>query len=951
MPPVEKRKKNINYSLLDSRGIIRKRINGNSVYVDKGDVIIGKTLTKSNKNGDEELFDCSFVIKSGEEGFVDRVIETIASNGYKLIKVVIRNNRIPEIGDKMACYTDEHEVLTENGWKFVNKITLEDKIACLIDGKVLEYHKPTEVQSYDYKGNMYNVESDKVSLCVTPNHRMYTGNCHRKNYKIQRADEIYGKMRSYKNNVEEWVPENCLKTFILPGYGDLPDLELDLEAWCIFFGIWISEGTCSIAKYENETIHSRKVNIAVNKDRVQDQLGKCMDKLKLKWNMHMTKGESVYWYCGDVRLIYYLHPLSVGAVNKYLPEWCFNLDINHSRKLIEGMMLGDGDYMKETTTERYYTSSIRLRDDFHKLCLHAGWGCNYYLKSAKGILGGNIEGRQIVSTTDHWNLTICKTQNNPLVNKYIKTGKQLDSWLDFDGKVYCCTVPTKDGLIYVRRNGKGIWSGNSRSAQKGTIGLVMAQEDLPFTQDGIVPDIILNPLAIPSRMTLNVLLETVLGKSCLIDGSFGDATPFTSSSANIVEKLCDKLEKNGFDRFGWETMYSGFTGEPIDAKIFTGPTYYCRLKHMVKDKIHCLSIDTEVLTKSGWKTYLQLTKEDLIATLKDNKLVYESPIDLMFYPDYEGSMYSITTNDIDLQVTGNHRMWVCDNNSDTFNFERSDKLVGKPVKYKRSVSIYEQEDKKEFELPNRYNSNVTIFNRVFNINKKISMSSWLIFLGNFYRSGQIDRNNFIVICITEAVEKSQIISSISDLTDKFSIFSYCTYVKEDFIAIYDERFITYIKQNMYVNENKIIPDWIMELSKNNSDKFARSMLLNKDFITDSKVVADRLQQISLHGGYSSVITEEGSIFTIRLCQTDIYIDNNNIYNEKLIEKVKCPVFCLQVPSEVFYVRRNGKACWTGNSRASGHVTTLTRQPLEGNVKLIMLVNRKNKNEFILLLFL
>ena len=70
-----------------------------------------------------------------------------------------------------------------------------------------------------------------------------------------------------------------------------------------------------------------------------------------------------------------------------------------------------------------------------------------------------------------------------------------------------------------------------------------------------------------------------------------------------------------------------------------------------------------------------------------------------------------------------------------------------------------------------------------------------------------------------------------------------------------------------------------------------------------------------------------------------------------LENEKCPVFCLQVPSEVFYVRRNGKACWTGNSRASGHVTTLTRQPLEGNVKLIMLVNRKNKNEFILLLFL
>ena len=68
----------------------------------KGDVIIGKILTKSNKNGDEEVFDCSYTIKSGEEGFIDRVIETVTPNGYKMIKVTIRNQRIPEIGDKVA---------------------------------------------------------------------------------------------------------------------------------------------------------------------------------------------------------------------------------------------------------------------------------------------------------------------------------------------------------------------------------------------------------------------------------------------------------------------------------------------------------------------------------------------------------------------------------------------------------------------------------------------------------------------------------------------------------------------------------------------------------------------------------------------------------------------------------------------------------------------------------
>jgi DNA-directed RNA polymerase II subunit RPB2 len=130
----------------------------------------------------------------------------------------------------------------------------------------------------------------------------------------------------------------------------------------------------------------------------------------------------------------------------------------------------------------------------------------------------------------------------------------------------------------------------SRAAQKGTIGMVYRQEDMPFTSQGITPDIIINPLCMPSRMTINQMVECALGKECAISGTYGDATPFTSASVDVADKLVGRVSENlqeyGFQAQGWETMYNGMTGEMINARIFIGPTYYQRLKHMVDDKMH-----------------------------------------------------------------------------------------------------------------------------------------------------------------------------------------------------------------------------------------------------------------------------------------------------------------------------------------------------------------------------
>ena len=118
---------------------------------------------------------------------------------------------------------------------------------------------------------------------------------------------------------------------------------------------------------------------------------------------------------------------------------------------------------------------------------------------------------------------------------------------------------------------------SSRHGQKGTIGITLPTEDLPYTQSGIVPDIIVNPHALPSRMTIAQLIECLSGKICALDGERKDATTFDHDSP---DDIAEKLKEAGFDEHGVEKMYSGYTGEAIDAKIFIGPTFYQRLKHM-----------------------------------------------------------------------------------------------------------------------------------------------------------------------------------------------------------------------------------------------------------------------------------------------------------------------------------------------------------------------------------
>lgn len=557
-----------------------------------GDIIIGKMTPNTITNPEDKAFkDNSEMYKSHIPGVIDKVYTDIYNHeGYEMRKTRVRSERVPHIGDKLCCYDPKHDVLTTDGWIPVADVTKNHKVATL-QGDVLKYMHPTEIQQYDYNGNMYELKSNQIDLCVTPNHRMYVGNREGKNFNVKLAEECYGKRWSYKKNVSNHEftgePSGFINynnnTFVLPASDIKPKLELNLEAWLKFFGIWLAEG-CMLREYA--------VSFATHKDRVKDELERVCPILGFVPRKHKDKKDdtkrNAWVYPDDKRLTTYISSLfnndeEKTAIYKKLPEWVWELKQNECRTLINGMMLGDGHTM-ENGTRRYDTSSIKLADGFQRLCLHAGYSTNISIKCKKGYTAVKKDGKPITTTTDAYRMTIIETQNTPLVNKNIKPNgdNRHDKLVPYNGKVYCCTVPGQ-GIIYVRRNGVPTWCGQSRHGQKGTVGICLPAYDMPISERGIVPDMIVNPNALPKRMTVGQFIECLTEKVAAVHGHEIDGTAFGNVDMDALGK---RLEEEGFRADCTEELYNGMTGKKMKVKIFMGPTYYYRLKHLVSDKIH-----------------------------------------------------------------------------------------------------------------------------------------------------------------------------------------------------------------------------------------------------------------------------------------------------------------------------------------------------------------------------
>ena len=443
----------------------------------------------------------------------------------------------------------------------------------------------------------------------------------------------------------------------------------------------------------------------------------------------------------------------------------------------------------------------------------------------------------------------------------------------------------------------------SCSAQKGTIGMIYRHQDMPFTKDGIVPDIIMNPHAIPSRMTIAQLMESIMGKACCHIGAFGDSTPYTDCS---VEGIAKVLEMSGMEKYGNEILYNGRTGEQIHTDIFIGPTYYQRLKHMVSDKIHCLTADHDVLTSDGWKSIEKITTADKVAVLKDDsRLVYEKPMEVHKYPEYSGTMYNISNSQIDLNTTGEHRMYVKrentknnNNNNKGYALEKADDIIRECVRYKKDC-VWDVPDY-QFMIPNS--------------DKEINMEAWLLFFGKWISSG----------CDNKVLYQ---FGSHNDTEDTQNITEYLC--------------------NLYTDANTFrMPEWVWKLSSNQVKILMKVILWNYNFhkydnmfCTKYENLADDMMRLCIHAGWSGVKSIWKGLWKITIIKkkNNPYANANDIRKEiNHVEEAynyEGAVYCISVSTEVFMVRRNGKSVWTGNSRGSnGPIVMLTRQPSEGRAR-------------------
>ena len=396
----------------------------------------------------------------------DRITEDSA---IKFIKAILTRNHesvieheslsVRFICDRGCCYSDDTEVLTVAGWKKWPDVSKTDLLACKDNDGNLIWNLPSKLHAYDYNGNLLSFSNTCIDLLVTPNHMIWAFDhekrCEKtRTWKFLRADEMtnnrYGFSKTANwnaDNVSITIPAHPTKYLQYPEIRYNAEQSADLLE---LLGIWITDGSY---RYGNNRGGSC-INISQTKSRGVNRITELCNILGL--HIHWYKNEA---RIDNVRLVSFVESLfgsGAKTFSAFVPDIIKNAASWQIQRFLDGVVLGDGSVHRKNKHVVVYSASKRFCDDLQECWMKVGLSAN--IRTLPIRIRGEILGNVVHTNSQQYIVSVCgKKRSTPLLVK--KCAKTFATPTPYIGKVYCAEVPYH--RLYVRRNGKAVWCGNS----------------------------------------------------------------------------------------------------------------------------------------------------------------------------------------------------------------------------------------------------------------------------------------------------------------------------------------------------------------------------------------------------------------------------------------------------------------------------------------------------------
>lgn len=371
----------------------------------------------------------------------------------------------------LSCYDELTEVLTESGWKKFVEVGGEDRVCTLnIMLNQIEFQYPSSLTINRYRGKMYHLKTKRVNLLVTPNHKLLVtqfGSHEPRPLRLEEASRLFGKSKSFLKG-GKWIGD-VRDFFELPavtarhgsrfysGERTISARKLPILPWMEFFGLWIAEGhtTAGNTGDYNVVLSNSDGSLVARMVEIFTELGYRPLLLEPQPGRYQVRVR-------NLQLYQYLRKFGQSH-EKFIPSEIKKLSKELLKVFLDSYLKGGGHiYGRTGKGLSATTTSVRLRDDLQEIALKIGFSAYFKLGKKAGTPMKTLHQGKYNSRHDAWNVYFIRQNKHSVTPSVIRKQGYKEEWVDFDGPVYCVSVPNH--VIYVRREGIPVWCGNSDPA-------------------------------------------------------------------------------------------------------------------------------------------------------------------------------------------------------------------------------------------------------------------------------------------------------------------------------------------------------------------------------------------------------------------------------------------------------------------------------------------------------